>query len=263
MTSKVRKAAPKILYFDIETSHAIALVWGGHKQYVSHDQIVKDRKILTISYMWEKGSKPTVLLLDLNKHDLTKFDDDADKEMLIAFMKVYSTADLAIAHNGRRFDIARLRSRLVKHRLPDIAPVLFDDSYGICKDIDFTFHKLDFLGKSLNLGGKIEARLKLWIEIVWHKCEKSLKKMARYNAQDVILLRKVYRELRRYGRSALNQSIYYDEPNICPHCGSNELKLHQYKLTRRGKHKQYQCKECHKYCTVGTNEIKKPGRFTR
>lgn len=260
---KANASPPKILYFDIETSHAVAVVWGGHKQYVSHEQIVKDRKILSIGYMWDTDTMPTILRLDLDKHDLTKFDDDADKQMLIDFMKIYSQADLAVAHNGRRFDIARIRARLVKHKLPDIKPILFDDSYGICKDIGFTFHKLDFLGKSLGYGGKKDAKLKLWIDIIFNKSSKSLQELCTYMGRDVTLLRTVYRRLRKYGKSSLNQAVFYGIPSLCPFCGSSHVHSNGYKLTRRGKHKQYQCRECHKYSTVGTNEIKKPGTFNR
>ncbi len=254
---------PEILYFDIETSHCIAAVWGGGKQYVGHNQILKDRKLLTIAYMWENSLKPVVLKLDLKKHNLMKFDDDADKEMLKKFMKVYEQADLAVAHNGRSFDIARLRSRLAKHQLPDIKPILFDDSYGFCKNIDFTFHKLDFLGKTFDVGNKIETRLSLWTNIIWNKSKKALDEMARYNIQDVILLRKVYKKLKNYGGSNLNMAVFNEKPDCCPTCGGNRLQTRADRLRKAGRVTQFQCRDCGKYCTKATNKLYKASNYNR
>ncbi len=47
----------RVLYFDIETSPCLAYVWGCGKQYVGAQQIKKDRKILSIGYMFEGDKK--------------------------------------------------------------------------------------------------------------------------------------------------------------------------------------------------------------
>lgn len=247
---------PKILYFDIETSLELAGVWHPGKQYVSAEQILKEWKLLTISWMWDSDKgKPKALKMDMSKHDINAYDDDADKEMLIEFMKVYSKADLTVAHNGRRFDIAKMRARLVKFELPDISPVMFDDSYGFTKNIAFTSHKLDHLGKFLGVGRKTHVGLDCWINIMKGD-KKALNKMAEYNKQDVILLRDVYRKLRRYGKSKLNMSAFVGR-NTCSYCrGPTVMRKDGFKYTNAGKFQVYECGTCMKKVQDGVNLIK-------
>ena len=235
-----------ILYFDIETSHAIAAVYQLGKQYVGHTQVLKDRKILTIAYVWNNDKKPTVLTLNLNKHDITKFDDDADKEMLVRFMQQYSKADVVVAHNGRRFDIARLAGRLLQLNLPPITPMLIDDTYTMTKGLDVLSHKLDYLGRSLGLGQKIKVDIDLWIDIVWYKSKKALKQMATYNKNDVILLRKIYQTMLPYVKSNLNKSMF-TVGDRCPRC-KGKLRSKGYYRTQISEYRRYRCNNCHAYC---------------
>jgi len=254
-----------ILYFDLETSHCLVAAWGTGKTFISSEQILKDRKILTISYMWEGESRPTSLVLDLNKHDIYKFDDDADKEMIIKFMEQVEKAKLLVAHNGRKFDIARLRARLVKYDLPDIAGIPLDDSYQFTRNIDFTSHKLDFICKILGLGKKKKTSLDLWINIFFRKDKKALKYMAEYNRHDVVLLAKAYRKLRKYGQSHLNLAVSRENPNICPKCGSKLWKK-GFKISGIAKYQRYQCANlsCKHVCRDGVNLLlQQPKNFPR
>ncbi len=217
-------------YFDIETSLNLATVWGGGKQYVGSDQIMKERKIICICYLREGDKKVTCLSMDLKKHnghDIRVFDDDADKEMLKQFMKVVETSKILVAHNGRRFDIARLNARLVHFGLPPMPPVLFDDSYTFAKHIGFTFHKLDYLGKCLNQGRKIKTDYSYWVQLMIGDLKtkkKYLNKMVTYCAQDVKLLQTVYKKLRPYCKSHMNLAIERTNPLACPSCGSKIVK---------------------------------------
>jgi uncharacterized protein YprB with RNaseH-like and TPR domain len=246
---------PKILYFDIETSPLLVYAWGLGKQYVGAKQVRKERKILSIGYMFETDKNVTILKMDMKKHDINTFDDDADKEMLIKFMKVYDTADLAVAHNGRRFDRARIRARLVKYRLPDIAPVLFDDSYGMTKDIDFTSHKLDYLGRYLGTGQKDEIDYSAWIRVM-EGSKKALDEMCAYMKTDVIRLKDAYIRLKPYSKSKLNLSTFKSDGSICPGCGSYDLSRWGYRYTTAGKYLSYKCNQCGKRCQDSKNLIK-------
>ncbi len=237
------------LYFDIETSHNAALIFGGGKQYVGSSQIMKERKIFSICYMYGRDKKPTVLTMDLKKHnghDMRVFDDDADKAMIIKFMKEAAKATILVAHNGRRFDIARIRARLVKYGLPDMPPILFDDSYTFAKNIGFTFHQLDYLGRCLEVGRKIHTDISYWTKIMVGtpaEQKKYLGKMATYNAQDVILLRSVYRKLRPYCKSQLNLAALHGDINMCPACGG-KVRKDGFKLRGTRRIQQVECSSC-------------------
>lgn len=252
---------PNILYFDIETSHLLVYIYSLGNQYVGQHQIKKERKILAISYVWNNDKKAQSLILNLDKHDLQAYDDDADYEMLKKFVDVYKKADLAVAFNGRKFDVARLRARLVKYNLPDMHPVLFDDTYRMTKDIDFTSHKLDYLGRYLGLGRKIPTNADLWIRVMEGN-KQALKEMSDYCDQDVLLLRKAHKRLKRYGKSQLNLSIFHENPGLCPKCGG---KLVKDGTVQRGlaKKQSYECSICKSKTVDGNNLIKHVGSYPR
>lgn len=255
--------ADNILYFDIETSHCLAYVWGCGKQYVSANQIKKERKILSICYMWEGETKVHALKFDLKKHKINSFDDDADKQMLIDFMKVYNKASLVVAHNGRKFDISRMRARLVKYGLPDIPITLVDDSYTISKHIDFTSHKLDYIGKYLGVGRKGRTDLDLWIRIM-EGDKKALDSMVAYNKQDVLLLAEIYRKVRPYVKSKLNLSVTRNAPNGCPSCGSTNLKHKDWVFkSPLMKKERVICQDCGKQSVYGHNLVKDTANYLR
>ncbi len=253
---------PRILYFDIETSPALCYVWGLGKQIVGTQQLKKDRKVISIGYMFEGDKKVTILRMDLKKHKLNKFDDDADKEMLKKFMKVYETADLTVAHNGRRFDKARIRARLVKYGLPDIAPVLFDDSYTMTKSIDFTSHKLDYIGKYLGTGQKDHIGFEAWVGVM-EGSKKALDSMCNYMKTDVIRLRDAYIKLKPYFKSNLNLTVFHGKGDICPGCSSTRINKKAFAFTRTGKYQRYLCRDCGKRFQDGKNLIKKSSEFYR
>lgn len=233
----------KILFFDIETSHCIAAVYGTGQQYVSDEQILKDRKVLTISYCWYGDKKVKHLILDLSKHNLMKFDDEADKKMILDFTKIYNQAICVIAHNGKKFDIQRLNARLFRYKLPPLRPVLVDDTYTMVKGIGLTSRKLRFINRVLGTPDKIHTELKMWLDIVWRHDKSQLKKMAIYCDRDVECLINNYPMIRLHGGSQLNKSLLRGSL-CCIDCGSNHLISIGYRYTKTQRYRRYQCMEC-------------------
>ena len=241
----------KRLYFDIETTPNLTYTWGIGKQYVGHDSIAKERKVSIISYMWEHDLKMHRLSFDLSKHDLSKYDDDADKEILTKFCEVYKTAQETVAHNGVKFDLGMIRSRLVKYGLPNIAPIIITDTYLNAKHIRFNCHKLDYLGKYLGVGQKLDSKLADWIGIM-NSSKAALKRQGLYCDGDVRLLYKVCQKLRPYILTKVPHESVHDLN--CPHCGSKKIHVHGYKVSAAGKKRQYQCQDCGRYCLSKTIE---------
>lgn len=251
----------KILYFDIETSPCLAEVWGCGKQYVSAEQIRKERKIICIAYKFAGENKTYSLKMNIKKHKILRFDDDADKEMLKKFIKIYNSADMVVAHNGRKFDLARLRARLVRYELPDLAPVLFDDSYVFSKDKNFTSHKLDYLCKYLDMPGKTHTSRKLWTDVM-EGSQKALDELTEYCENDVVILEKVYNRLRPYCKSKINLALHFNDAMMCPSCGGNLEKRGVYR-TRTAIKQRFQCKKCGSWCHNGQNLITETGELPR
>ena len=64
------KKGYKRLFFDIETSYLLCRLWRvGKVNWVSHDQIVQDKKIICISYKWEGENRIHTLVWDKRQND--------------------------------------------------------------------------------------------------------------------------------------------------------------------------------------------------
>lgn len=253
--------SPSILYLDIESTLNIAGVWGVGKVHLTFENILKERQVSIVGYAWN-DEKVQELHFDLNKYSYTKYDDDADKALLQKVSKLIEQADLIVAHNGKYFDVSVMRSRLIKHKLPDFMPTLIDDSYEKIKPIGFNSHKLDYLGKYLGEGRKTEHGFDLWVGII-NKDRKSLDKQIKYCMQDVELLRKVYKRIVPYMKSSLNHAVFSGEAEVCPQCGNKDCIRRGYKYSRLGKFVQFQCRNCGTYHTSGTNLIKNTRTYNR
>ncbi len=82
--------APKILIYDIETSLVEATLWWTGKQYVGHNQLRTEPKIITIAYKW--AGEDTVTVLNWDKKQ-------SDKKLMKDFLEVYNQADMVIGQN--------------------------------------------------------------------------------------------------------------------------------------------------------------------
>lgn len=253
---------PKTLYFDIETSPCTAFVWSTGKQFVQYNQMGKEWNIICVSYMWDTDKKPTSISFDLNKYDLTKFDDDSDKKLLKEFSEIYNSAEVVVAHNGQHFDISKIRARLVKYGLPDLDPIIVSDTYIKSKRIGFTSHKLDSIGKFLNLGRKSHTDFDLWLKVI-HKDKKALDYMVKYCEQDVKLLRQVHLALAPYIKPSVNLAVYNQDNTLCHKCGHNRFRNKGYTYTRLGKYLDLRCTKCFTTQHRGENLLANAKSYTR
>jgi uncharacterized protein YprB with RNaseH-like and TPR domain len=242
---------PRILFFDIESTPNLAFIWGLGKQHVGYEQIAKERKISCISYKFSDEKEVKSLKMNMDQHDINLYDDEADKEMLIEFSKIYATADLAVAHNGISFDIGTIRARLLKHGLTDITPIVFDDTYIKSKSLRTNSHKLDYLSRYLNIGTKAAHPYSLWTRIMLGD-KKALKETVKYCEQDVKLLEKVYNKLLPFFKSNLSRAVFGEDPTKCANCGG-KLQKNGFKLTHSVKRQRFQCSKCGRYHIGGKN----------
>lgn len=255
--------APRKLFFDIETSLIFAAMWQPGQQYVGTKQIIKEREVICIGYAWN-DDPPQILNFDLNHYDLLARDDDADLEMLKQFCEIFSEADLVIGHNIKAFDIAVMRARLIKHGLPDFAPVLIDDSLQAIKGIGFSGHSLEYVSEYLGIEKKKDHPYELWLDISLRKDPTSLENMLEYCVGDVNHNRDVYNRLLPYIKSSLNFAVFHGNKKICPNCGAkNSLVVRGHRHNRAGKYTRYFCKRCRTYPTLGKNVITDSGAYPR
>jgi hypothetical protein len=236
-------AEPKILIWDIETSHNIAAIFRLFEDYTSHENILQERFVICAAWKWlgEEKVSAVSILDDPKRYAKDPCDDRYVLEELHA---VLSEADVIIAHNGDQYDIKFAEGRMLFHGLPALPPIPSIDTLKVAKSrLLLNSNKLDYLGRYLGLGKKIKTSNDLWIGVL--KGDRaSIKEMVTYNKQDVILLEKVFLKLRPYCANHINRQLLGDGDG-CPRCGSA-------KVQRRGIHKaisrtyqRFQCQACY------------------
>ena len=231
----------KIIFFDCETTfNTVRTFYVGYKVGLTHDQIIEERKVSVICWMYE-GSKKV--------HSLT-WDDDkqCDKAMLKEFSKVLEDCDVAIAHNGDKYDLPVLNTRLLYHRLNSCSHIQTIDTLKLARNnFRFNSNRLDYISKYLGNEGKMATGgLQLWHD-VQDGCKKALAKMVRYCKRDVTELRSVFWRIVPYCKTLpvhLGVILGGERPD-CKVCSSpNPHKINVHTTGSGIRYQRYRCKVC-------------------
>lgn len=228
----------KRLFFDIETSPMVIYSWRiGYKLNIPYENIIEDWKIICISYKWEHEDKVRHL----------KWDNKCDKQLLIDFIKIANTADELIGHNGDRFDIKKIRTRCIYHRIPMFPKYRTLDTLKKARgNFYFDSNRLDYIAKYLGVG----AKLKHDGFVMWTECmkgnEKALKDMVKYCDMDVLVLEDVYLALQNYIQLNTHAGTHNGKQKAsCKSCGSEDVGLLKNNFTAAGTIKrQLECNVC-------------------
>ena len=229
----------KRLFFDIETSPMIVYSWRvGWKLTIGTDNIIQDWKIICISYKWEHEDKVRNLRWDK---------DMDDKQMLIDFIKIANQADELIAHNGDRFDIKKIRTRCIYHRIPMFPKYRTLDTLKKAKaGFNFNSNRLDYIAKFLGVGAKLEHEgFQMWVKCMQGD-KQALNDMVSYCDMDIIVLEDVYLTLQSYIQHNTHTGTHNGGlKHSCPSCGSEHTTLLKNNFTALGTIKrQMECDTC-------------------
>jgi len=232
---------PKILFFDIETSPVLAWIWRtGPKQYISHDQVKKGMKSDIICICWKWNEEKEIHSLDwgIKKQN--------SSTMIRNFAKELEKADIAVAHNGKRFDVRHINTQRLMHSQAPIAwPTIEDSLSQFRKYFYLPSYKLDYLAKTLANGGKDKMIFQDWIDIVEGKKVKSLDKMVKYCKKDVLLLEKVFNRAKAFFQPKVNASLIAGTGRYaCPRCGSVKVAFYGYRRTLARAYHRIRCNSC-------------------
>lgn len=218
----------KRLFFDIETSPMIVYSWRtGWKLNIPTDNIIEDWKIICISYKWEHESKVKNLTWDKNQ---------CDKKMLTDFIKIMNKADECIAHNGDRFDIKKIRTRCIFHRIPMFPKYRTLDTLKKARSgFNFNSNRLDYIAKFLGVGAKLEHEgFDMWVKCLQGD-KQALKDMVKYCDMDIIVLEDVYLTLQNYILNNTHTGVHDGRLKAsCPSCGSEDVSLLKNAITAKG-----------------------------
>lgn len=239
----------KIICFDVETTPMIVHSWNLYPKYLSPDNIISDWSL--ISAAWKEVGKDRV-------HAAAISSVGDDFEVVRKLRDALADADVIVAHNGDKFDIKKLNTRLIIHGLPPLPKVPTVDTLKEVKKIaSFSSNKLDYLSKVLIGQGKIEVSYGLWLDVM-RGSKKALREMVEYNKVDVVRLEEVYLRLRPYMKSHPHTGVLIGEDRnlSCTHCGSVKVKKNGIRVTAAGLKKQEcQCQNCGAYMRVPVPKV--------
>ena len=219
----------KRLFFDIETSPMIVYSWRvGYNINLPYDNVINDWKIICICYKWEHENKVKSFTWDENQND---------KKMLEDFIKIANTADEIIGHNGDRFDIKKVRTRCIFHRIPMFPKYRSLDTLKKARgSFSFPNNKLDTIAQYLGVGAKLKHEgFPMWVKCMQGD-KQALKDMVEYCDMDIIVLEDVYLTMQNYIKpnthaGVINNGLKYS----CPVCGNDHsLTLLKNDVTEKG-----------------------------
>ena len=241
---QAKKVPVKRLFFDIETGYYLVRLWRiGKVGYVSPEQIKEDKQIFCICYKWQGDDK--VYSLDYRM---------GEREMLKEFIKIMGQAHECVAHNGDNFDVKEVRTRAIYYGLLMYPQYRTLDTLKKARSyFRFASNKLDYIGKYLNVGGKMEHEgLPMWVKVQEQNDEEALEKMIEYCKRDVIVLEDAYTVMAPFIDHNNNFAVLTGgERWECPECRSDDVKMFRTYTTPMGIiRREMKCNNCKKQYKV-------------
>lgn len=234
---------PKILTFDIETSHMVAATFGLWKADIPYDHIIHDWRIFSAAWKWLGNDT----VYSASQAEYT------EEEVIHALTSAIQQADIVVGHNIDRFDLKKLNTRVfLCDRPPFFLPTSVDTYKVAKKEFAFSSNRLDYIAKALGVGGKTSTPTGLWLKALFGDKE-AFTIMEEYNRNDVVINEKVYLKMRPFIRNHpdVSQLTLNGERLGCPSCGSEKIiKYGTYKekhggaLKQKRRYQRHQCTSC-------------------
>lgn len=236
-------SGPRIVTLDIETSPLQSMHWRLWKENIGLNQIGEEWTVLSFCAKWLDSRE--VIYRDVSDQE----DYRDDSVILTELWAVLDEADFVIAQNGKRFDLKKIRARMVMHGMPPFSPVQVIDTMLIAKDtFGFTSNRLEWLSTYLSTIKKRKHNefpgFDLWAECLKGN-PKAWRAMRLYNIDDVRATEQVYLNMRPWAVDHPNVAAYWpDEEMRCKFCASTDLQQRGYQYTKVGQYHRYRCNHC-------------------
>jgi len=246
------KPTESVLLLDIETFPILGYTWEVYEANVL--RVVENKSICGWSAKWLHGKQITKALPDYPGYRPNKRDDRA---LITELWQLLDDAEVVVAHNGNAFDIKTINARFTKHRLKPPSPFQTVDTLKQARQIAaYDSNRLNDLGKYLDLGEK----LRTGGQDLWFDCMAGDKAawahMKKYNAQDVLLLEKLYLLLLPWMKSHPNLANGFG-PGVCPKCGGTRLISDGWRRNATTAYRRLRCINCGAPIRDTENVIKK------
>lgn len=235
----------KIGLIDIETAPLEAHVWGLFDQTVGLNQIKCEWGILSYCFKPLGAPKRDIVYVD----NSLQADPRDDSHLLPGLWEILDEYDFLIAQNGKRFDMRKIRARLILNGFSPPSPVKVIDTMLMARQVAaFTSNKLEWLSDKLSTIRKDKHKEFPGFEL-WREClagnPRAWASMRRYNIPDVLSMEQVYTRLRPWVEGHPNLAAYVDDDKRrCPRCASTRVESRGTTFTNVGEYQRYQCNDC-------------------
>lgn len=221
--------SPRILSFDLETSDLAADVGF----------------MLCMGYKWLH--EPKVRMLRIDQFAGYRKDTTDDRKLVTAARAVFDEADLVVSWYGRNgaFDEPFLRTRLVAHGLPPLAPKLFWDGQQKSRGyLRMRNNRLANAGSLLGGNNKTAFHGPTWMRAIAGQ-KKALDYIVAHCIIDVEQLERVYLAMRSHMPHP-HMGILANK-RVCPTCGGTKLESKGYHVAATRVYQRFVCKACGAY----------------
>lgn len=234
----------KILLIDIETSPNVAHVWGLFNQNVGLSQLLESTEMMSFAARWYHSGKKTQFYSTFHH---------GREAMVQKAWDLIHEADAVAGWNSRSFDEKHLNREFLEAGLKPPSPYKsLDLMHAVKKKFRLPSNKLQYVSTMLGTAGKVQhTGHELWIKCIAGD-KKAWAMMRRYNIQDVDLLEEVMDAILPWIDGFPAVGLYDElEEDVCPNCGSGELRREGYAFTKLGKFQRFVCTGCGKWSRSG------------
>ena len=245
----MKKKKPKIVLWDLETlmnMDEIAKIFPSIGAYPGRTMKASITTIICFGYK-ELGDKKSKCVSAWDFPELWAKDMNNDKEVVKAAYEVLKDADGIVTHNGARFDLKFLNTRLMYHGLPPLAKIPHIDTVLAARSNLLLYsNRLNDVSKFFKCESKMEnGGWQLWVDVLAGK-KKAMKTMSQYCKQDVEVLEQVFLKLRPVIKNIPNYNLFRDSDDTmhCPSCGSSRMQKHGFRNSKTAKLQRYRCLDC-------------------
>lgn len=237
----------RLCFFDSEFAPCLGWFWRpGYDQSISYGQVLKRKFMTSIQWRFENEKRTSAFsLLD----DMKRFRKDPtdDRAVVEKAAEILGSCDIAVIHNGIRFDWREFKALMNIHDLAPIVKPIIIDTLKEARTSSFLSNKLGDLAKQLKTIEKLDNPTDFGKLVFGSMRERreEVEKSVKYGKGDIPAMAAIYYRL----RPRMERHPHMGRPGVrsCEHCGSEEFKSDGTRRLASGTEKQmFRCKnpEC-------------------
>lgn len=208
-----RRIQANILYIDIESSKSMYYNYGAKvpSKYLRSDDLIHEWYM--ISWAASYVGNDNIWSQIVTPKKAREWDDS---EIVTKLHGIMTAAEIIAGHNVDGFDIKKINTRFMKHKLPPIIGKKTIDTLKLCRSkLALESNKLDEISKWLGIDGKEHIDNHDWLMALAGD-KKTLDKIHRYNRGDVRNGKRALIELlplanKKFNFGAIKKETYQDE----------------------------------------------------